>query len=462
MADLTSLTIDELRDGYYYARLMPTDVTQAYLDAMAKARPLNAYVAEAAARAMSFARVSRERVVRDESGRWLEGIPLAVDDLLSVAGDIDSTVESTVAGKLWVEGAICLGKTNGEEFATAVNPWRRKGSAAPLACGGAAAAVAARLCAGAVGIDGGGSILEPASFTGIVGVRPTLGRCSRWGLEFFAPSLDQPGPLARSVRDAAILLRHMAGHDPNDGFTAEIDTPDFETAIGKTIKGLTIGVPKEYCRAAGSAGIERLWQQGIAWLRGAGAEVADVSLPHARYAPAAHYVVAAAEVSCLKDWAAVIERGKGPGLGREVQRRIMMGTYLRTGDRYETHYRHACEVRALVRRDFHEAFASGIDAILMPATPSAAAGVLETAEPEAGEPQHNHLFTVAAGLVGLPAMTVPAGLDGEGLPLGLQLIGRPFAEETLFSLAQVIEDAAGRFTPSPWWTDPIPAAGATG
>lgn len=462
MTDLTSLTIDELRDGYYYARLMPTDVTQAYLEAMEKARPLNAYALETAELAMSAARGSRERVVRDESGRSLEGIPLAVGDLLTVDGVLASA-ESAVTQRLWGEGAICLGKTSGDELGPrpvsatvvgpAVNPWRRRGSAARLAaggaCGGAAAAVAAHLCAGAVGVDGGGSILELAALAGIVAVRPTLGRCSRRGVAVLAPSLDQPGPLARSVRDAAFLLRHMAGYDPEDVFSAAIDTPDFEAAVGKSIKGTKIGVPKPCRRTAASAEMKRLWQQGIDWLRGAGAEIADVSLPHARHAPRAHYVVAATEASWQEDWSRVIEQPQGAGFGREVQRRLMMETHLQAGGRHQRDHEHAREVRALIRRDFNEAFESGVQAILSPATPAAAAGGRATGE--------QHSVAVAAGLAGLPAIAVPAGLDSEGLPLGLQLIGRPFGEEALFSVAQVIEDAAGRLAPLPWWTDPTSA-----
>jgi aspartyl-tRNA(Asn)/glutamyl-tRNA(Gln) amidotransferase subunit A len=326
--------------------------------------------------------------------------------------------------------------------------------------------VAAQLCLGATGTDTGGSIRQPAAFTGIVGIKPTYGRCSRWGIIAYASSLDQAGPMARTVRDAAILLTSMAGHDPKDTTSVDIAVPDYEAAVGRSIKGMKIGIPKEYRIDGMAAEIETLWSQGIDWLKAAGAEIVDVSLPHTKYALAAYYIVAPAEASSNlarydgvryglrvpgRDIRDMYEKTRATGFGPEVRRRIMIGTYVLSAGYYDAYYVRAQKVRTLIRRDFEQCFASGVDAILTPATPSAAFGL---GEKNSGDPIKmylNDVFTVTVNMAGLPGISVPAGLSAERLPLGLQLIGRPFDEETLFSAAQVIEDAAGRFTPKKWW-----------
>jgi aspartyl-tRNA(Asn)/glutamyl-tRNA(Gln) amidotransferase subunit A len=328
------------------------------------------------------------------------------------------------------------------------------------------AAVAAHLCLGATATDTGGSIRQPAAFTGTVGIKPTYGRCSRWGVVAFASSLDQAGPIARTVEDSAILLRSMSGHDPKDTTSADLPVPDFEAACRRGVRGLTIGIPKEYRLDGMAAEIAALWDQGTAWLRDAGAKVVEVSLPHTRYALPAYYIVAPAEASSNlarydgvrygirvpdRDIARMYEGTRAAGFGREVQRRIMIGTYVLSAGYYDAYYGRAQRIRTLIKRDFDEVYAAGVDAILTPATPSAAFGIGEKGSADPVEMYLNDVFTVTVNMAGLPGIAVPAGFDKQGLPLGLQLIGRPFDEETLFSLAQVIEDAAGRFTPTRWW-----------
>src|SRR6266852_2152094 len=390
------------------------------------------------------------------------------------------TYESTVTAKLWRDGAAMLGKLNNDEFAMGssnetsvfgptISPWRRKGANTPLvpggSSGGSAAAVAAGLCLGATGTDTGGSIRQPAAFTGIVGIKPTYGRCSRWGIVAFASSLDQAGPFARTVRDAAILLTSMAGHDPKDTTSVDRPVPDYEAAIGKSIKGMKIGVPKEYRVDGMAAEIDQLWGQGAQWLEAAGAEMVEVSLPHTKYALPAYYIVAPAEASSNlarydgvryglraggRDIADMYQNTRARGFGKEVRRRIMIGTYVLSAGYYDAYYLRAQKVRTLIKRDFEDCFAKGVNAILTPATPSAAFGIGEKgADPV--EMYLNDIFTVTVNMAGLPGIAVPAGKDSQGLPLGLQLIGRPFDEETLFSLGEVMEQAAGRFTPPKWW-----------
>jgi aspartyl-tRNA(Asn)/glutamyl-tRNA(Gln) amidotransferase subunit A len=358
-------------------------------------------------------------------------------------------------------------------FGPVTSPWRRtrtRASNAPLvpggSSGGSAAAVAAGLCLGATGTDTGGSIRQPAAFTGIVGIKPTYGRCSRWGIVAFASSLDQAGPLARCVRDAAILLRSMAGHDPKDTTSVDREVPDYEAAVGRSIKGAKIGIPKEYRVEGMASEIDRLWEQGIAWLKTAGAEMVDISLPHTKYALPAYYIVATAEASSnlarydgvryglrasARDIADMYQRTRAQGFGKEVRRRILIGTYVLSAGYYDAYYLRAQKVRTLIKRDFERVFADGVTAILTPATPSAAFGLGEKSGGDPVEMYLNDVFTVPVNMAGLPAISVPAGLSGEGLPLGLQLIGRPFDEETLLSLAEVIEQAAGRFSPERWW-----------
>ncbi|MET0709137.1 MAG: amidase family protein, partial [Tardiphaga sp.] len=332
--------------------------------------------------------------------------------------------------------------------------------------GGSASAVAALLCMGATATDTGGSIRQPAAFTATVGVKPTYGRCSRWGIVAFASSLDQAGPIARSNRDAAILLRSMAGHDAKDTTSVNITVPDYEAAIGKSVKGMKIGIPREYRIDGMPAEIEKLWMDGAAQLKAAGAELVDVSLPHTKYALPAYYIVAPAEASSNlarydgvryglrvpgRSIGDMYENTRAKGFGAEVRRRIMIGTYVLSAGYYDASYLRAQKVRTLIKRDFEECFARGIHAILTPATPSAAFGIGEKGGADPIEMYLNDIFTVTVNMAGLPGIAVPAGKDGQGLPLGLQLIGRPFDEETLFSLAETIEQASGRFSPPKWW-----------
>jgi aspartyl-tRNA(Asn)/glutamyl-tRNA(Gln) amidotransferase subunit A len=490
MTDLTSLTLAEARAGLAKRQFSALELAEAYLEAMARARSLNAYVLETPERARAMANAADARIARGEAGP-LEGIPIAVKDMFCtkdvrttacshILDNFVPTYESTVTAQLWRDGAVLLGKTNNDEFAMGssnetsfmgpvISPWRRRGANTPLvpggSSGGSAAAVAAGLCLGATGTDTGGSIRQPAAFTGTVGMKPTYGRCSRWGIVAFASSLDQAGPFARTVRDAAVLLRSMAGHDPKDSTSADLPVPDYEAAVGRSIKGLRIGIPKEYRIDGMPAEIEKLWAQGIEWLKVAGAEIVDISLPHTKYALPAYYIVNPAEASSNlarydgvryglrvhdRDITAMYEKTRGEGFGPEVRRRVLIGTYVLSAGYYDAYYLRAQKVRTLIKRDFDEAFAAGVHAMLTPATPTAAFGLGEKGS-DPIEMYLNDVFTVTVNMAGLPGISVPAGLDGQGLPLGLQLIGRPFDEETLFSLAQVIEDAAGRFKPEKWW-----------
>src|SRR3954454_11814923 len=491
MSELTALTIAAARDGLKQKKFSAAELADAHLDAMERARSLNAYVLETPERAAAMARAADARLAKGDAG-LLEGIPLAIKDMFCTEGVrttacshiLDNFVpsyESTVSAQLWRDGAVLLGKTNNDEFAmgssnetsfmgNVTSPWRRKGANTPLvpggSSGGSAAAVAAHLALGATGTDTGGSIRQPAAFTGIVGIKPTYGRCSRWGIVAFASSLDQAGPFTRTVRDGAIMLRSMAGHDPKDTTSVDISVPDYEAAVGKSIKGRRIGIPKEYRVDGMSAEIERLWEQGRAWLTAAGAELVAVSLPHTKYALPAYYIVAPAEASSNlarydgvryglrvpgRDIVDMYEKTRAQGFGAEVRRRIMIGTYVLSAGYYDAYYLRAQKVRTLIKKDFEDCFASGVHAILTPATPSAAFGIGEKGRDDPIEMYLNDIFTVTANMAGLPGIAVPAGKDTQGLPLGLQLIGRPFDEETLFSLGEVIEQAAGRCTPEKWW-----------
>lgn len=355
-------------------------------------------------------------------------------------------------------------------FGPVINPWRRAGSDAKLvpggSSGGSAAAVAAGLCLGATATDTGGSIRQPAAFTGTVGIKPTYGRCSRWGIVAFASSLDQAGPIARTVRDSAILLRSMAGHDPKDTTSVDRPVPNYEAAVGGSVKGMKIGIPKEYRLDGMPAEIEKLWSQGAEWLKAAGAELVEVSLPHTKYALPAYYIVAPAEASSNlarydgvrygarvngRNIIEMYENTRAAGFGAEVKRRIMIGTYVLSAGYYDAYYLRAQKVRTLIKRDFEQCFDQGVSAILTPATPSAAFGIGEKGGADPVEMYLNDIFTVTVNMAGLPGIAVPAGSDSQGLPLGLQLIGRPFDEDTLFSLGEVIEQSAGRFTPAKWW-----------
>jgi aspartyl-tRNA(Asn)/glutamyl-tRNA(Gln) amidotransferase subunit A len=493
MTDLTALTIAQARAALKARTFSAAELTDAYLAAIDAANPqFNAYVAVTHDKARAMAAASDARIAAGKAGA-LEGIPLGIKDLFATEGvhtqaashvldAFKPPYESTVTANLWAEGAVMLGKLNMDEFAMGSSnetsyygpvksPWRAKGSNEALvpggSSGGSAAAVSARLCAAATATDTGGSIRQPAAFTGTVGIKPTYGRCSRWGVVAFASSLDQAGPIARDVRDTAIMLKAMASVDPKDTTSVDLPVPDYEAAIGKSLTGMTIGIPREYRVDGMPDEIEALWQQGIAWYREAGAKIVDISLPHTKYALPAYYIVAPAEASSNlarydgvryglrvpgKDIIDMYEKSRAAGFGAEVKRRIMIGTYVLSAGYYDAYYLQAQKVRTLIKRDFEQAFAAGVDAILTPATPSAAFAIGDkemNADPV--KMYLNDVFTVTVNMAGLPGMAVPAGLSANGLPLGLQLIGRPFEEETLFQAAHVIEQAAGRFEPAKWW-----------
>ncbi len=505
MTDLTSLTLAEARDRLKSRAISSLEITKAHLEAMERAKSLNAFVATTADRALRMAGASDARLAKGEGG-LLEGLPIGVKDLYATKGvhtqacshildGFKPPYESTVTANLLREGAIMLGKLNMDEFAMGssnetsyygpvASPWlppnwsRDRARAALLAgkrglltpggsSGGSASAVAARLCLAATASDTGGSIRQPAAFTGIVGIKPTYGRCSRYGMVAFASSLDQAGPLARTVRDAAIMLRSMAGPDPKDSTCSPAPVPDYEAAVGRSVKGMTIGVPKEYRLEGMNSEIEALWARGAEWLRAAGARVVDVSLPNTPYALPAYYIVAPAEASSnlarydgvryglrepAGDIVELYEKTRAAGFGAEVRRRLMIGTYVLSAGYYDAYYLRAQKIRTLIKRDFERAFADGVDAILTPATPSAAFGIGEKGAENPVEMYLNDVFTVTVNMAGLPGLVAPAGLSSDGLPLGLQLIGRPFDEETLFALGETIEQSAGRMRlPDAWW-----------
>ena len=492
MTELLDLTLAEARDGLRAKQFSATELARAHVAAVEKGRLLNAYVLETPDKALAMAAESEKRIASGEA-RPLEGMPLGIKDLFCTQG-VRTTAcsnilknfvphyESTVTAQLWRDGAVMLGKLNNDEFAMGSSnetscfgpvksPWRRAGSNVDLvpggSSGGSAAAVAARLCLGATATDTGGSIRQPAAFTGTAGIKPTYGRCSRWGIVAFASSLDQAGPIARTVRDCSILLTSMAGHDPKDTTSANVPVPNFEAAVRRGVAGLTIGIPDEYRVDGMPAEIEALWQRGAGWLKAAGANIVEVSLPHTKYALPAYYIVAPAEASSNlarydgvryglrvpgRDMVELYENTRAEGFGREVRRRIMIGTYVLSAGYYDAYYLRAQKIRTLIKQDFEKLYAQGIDALLTPATPSAAFGIGEKGSADPVEMYLNDVFTVTVNMAGLPGISVPAGLDAQGLPLGLQLIGRPFDEETLFAAGQVIEDAAGRMImPAAWW-----------
>ena len=505
MTDLTSLTLAEARDALKAKKISALELTDAHLDAMEKAKALNAYVLDTPDHARMMAKASDAKLQKGEAGA-LEGIPLGIKDLYATKGvrttacskilsNFVPDYESTVTSQLWRDGAVMLGKLNNDEFAMgssnessafgpSVSPilppnidasqakaklgGDKKGLLVPGgSSGGSAAAIAAKLCLGATATDTGGSIRQPAAFTGTVGIKPTYGRCSRWGIVAFASSLDQAGPIAKTVRDTAIMLRSMAGHDPKDTTSVDRAVPDYEAAIGKSIKGMKIGIPKEYRVEGMSQEIDALWSKGAEWLKQAGAEIVEISLPHTHYALPAYYIVAPAEASSNlarydgvrygvrvpgKDIIDMYEKTRANGFGAEVRRRIMIGTYVLSAGYYDAYYVRAQKIRTLIKQDFEKAYASGVDAVLTPATPSPAFGIGEKSGADPVEMYLNDIFTVTVNMAGLPGLAVPAGVSKEGLPLGLQLIGRPFDEETLFSLGEVIEQAAGRTKlPDAWW-----------
>jgi len=494
LTDLTKLTLAAARKGLADKSFSATELTNAYLGAIDAANPkLNAYVAVTQDQARTMAEVSEDKLSKGQGGP-LEGIPLGIKDLFGTKGvhtqaashildGFKPEYESTVTSNLWRDGAVMLGKLNMDEFAMGssnetsyygpvINPWRSGGSNAQLvpggSSGGSAAAVSAWLCTAATATDTGGSIRQPAAFTGTVGIKPTYGRCSRWGIVAFASSLDQAGPIARTVEDAAIMLTSMSGFDSKDSTSVDRAVPDFAAAVERGVKGLTIGIPKEYRMDGMPAEIEALWQQGIAWLKAEGAAVKDISLPHTKYALPAYYIVAPAEASSNlarydgvkyglrvtgKDITDMYELTRAKGFGAEVRRRLMIGTYVLSAGYYGAYYVRAQKVRTLIKRDFELAFNDGVDAILTPATPSAAFGVGdEDMNADPVKMYLNDVFTVTVNMAGLPGIAVPAGKDYAGLPLGLQLIGKPFDEETLFAAGRVIERSSGMtFAPEKWW-----------
>ncbi len=481
MTALNELTIAAARDGLRKGSFSARELAEAHIRAVEAARPLNAFISETPEAALAMAEAADARLKRGEGG-LMEGIPLAIKDLFCTEGVLTTAgshildgfkpaYESTVTANLWRAGAVMLGKTNLDEFAMGSsnmtsfygpveNPWRRKGDNRPLvpggSSGGSAAAVAARAALGAIGTDTGGSIRQPAAFCGIVGMKPTYGRCSRWGIVAFASSLDQAGPMTRSVRDAAIMLRAIAGHDAKDSTSVDRPVPDYEAAVGRSLKGLKVGIPKEYRVDGMPEEIDGLWRQGIAWLEAAGAETCQVSLPHTRYALPTYYIIAPAEASSNlarydgvryglrvagEDLIDMYEKTRAAGFGREVRRRVMIGTYVLSAGYYDAYYLKAQRVRALILRDFTEAFAT-VDAILAPSTPSAAFAVGDNMDDPIAM-YLNDVFTVPANLAGLPGISLPAGLSADGLPLGLQIIGRAFDEETVLAIAAALEEAAG-------------------
>ena len=489
------LTIFAARDALRKGGLSAVDLTMACMTAMDAGDDLNAFVHKTPDIALAQARAADARIAAGDAPAMC-GIPLGIKDLFCTKGvpsqagsnilkGFKPEYESTVTTRLFDAGAVMLGKLNMDEFAmgssnetscygNAVNPWRRSNDDTALtpggSSGGSAAAVAADLCLAATGTDTGGSIRQPAAFAGIVGIKPTYGRVSRWGIVAFASSLDQAGPMTKSVRDAAILLAAMAGHDARDSTSADLAVPDFEAALTGDIRGRKIGIPKEYHMAGMPVEIEKLWADGVAMMRDAGAEIVEISLPHTKYALPAYYVIAPAEASSnLARYDGVryghraklapgdgitemYEKTRAEGFGAEVQRRIMVGTYVLSAGFYDAYYNRARKVRALIKRDFELAFAAGIDAILTPATPSSAFGLGDMANASPIEMYLNDVFTVTVNLAGLPGISVPVGLDRKGLPLGLQLIGRPWEEGDLLNHAYVLERAAGFVAKAAkWW-----------
>ena len=480
MSALTALTLAQARDGLKRKDFTARELSLAYIKAVEAARPLNAFLKETPERALAMAEESDARLAKGRA-LPLDGVPIAVKDLFCTEG-VETTAgskilkgfvppyESTVTANLWRAGACMLGKTNLDEFAMGSSnitsayghvesPWRRPGDNRPLvpggSSGGSAAAVAARAALSAIGTDTGGSIRQPASFCGIVGLKPTYGRCSRWGIVAFASSLDQAGPMTRDVRDAAIMLQAMAGHDPRDSTSADMKAPDFEQAVGQSVKGLKIGIPKEYRIDGMPKEIEALWQRGISWLKDAGATAVEISLPMTRYALATYYIIAPAEASSnLARYDGVrfglrvpgetldemYENTRGAGFGAEVRRRILIGTYVLSAGYYDAYYLKAQKVRTLIARDFDQAF-QACDAILTPTAPSAAFAIGEKMDDPIAM-YLNDVFTVPVNLAGLPGISVPAGLSGEGLPLGLQVIGRAFDEAMVLRVGSAIESAA--------------------
>lgn len=493
MSDLNKLTLADARDRLRAGDVTSVDLTEACLRAIDGADRLNSFVHKTPDLALERAKAADARI-RQGDAPAMCGIPVGIKDLFCTEGVASQAAsgilngfrpeyESTVSAQLRDAGAVMLGKLNMDEFAmgssnetsvygNVINPWKTddRDLTPGGSSGGSAAAVAADLCLAATGTDTGGSIRQPAAFTGTVGIKPTYGRCSRWGIVAFASSLDQAGPMTKTVRDAAIMLQAMCGHDAKDSTSADLPVPDFEAMLTGDIRGKKIGIPREYQIDGMPAEIAALWAKGADMLRDAGAEIVDISLPHTKYALPAYYVIAPAEASSnLARYDGVryghraklaagdgitqmYEKTRAEGFGAEVQRRVMIGTYVLSAGFYDAYYNRARKVRSLIKRDFDTVFADGIDAILTPATPSAAFGLGEMANADPVQMYLNDVFTVTVNLAGLPGIALPAGLDAQGLPLGLQLIGRPWEEGELLKTAHVLEGAAGFVSkPAKWW-----------
>ena len=493
MPDLMKLTLASARDALRSGQITAVELTEASLAAVEASKPLNAFVHDTSDIARAQAVAADLRLQAGDAPDMC-GLPIGMKDLFctkGVATQAASAIlkgfkpeyESTVSQKLFDAGAVMVGKLNMDEFAmgssnetstygNAVNPWKvdDRELTPGGSSGGSASAVAAETCLAATGTDTGGSIRQPAAFTGITGIKPTYGRCSRWGIVAFASSLDQAGPITKDVRDAAIMLEAMCGFDPKDSTSMNLPVPNFEAALTGDIRGKTIGIPKEYRVDGMPDALENLWSEGTAMLRDAGATVRDISLPHTKYALPAYYVIAPAEASSnLARYDGVrfghrakLEAGDGitemyektraEGFGAEVKRRVMVGTYVLSAGFYDAYYNRARRVRALIKKDFDDAFASGVDSILTPSTPSAAFGLGEMADADPVQMYLFDVFTVTVNLAGLPGISVPAGLDSKGLPLGLQLIGRPWEEGDLLNTAFALEKAMGfNAKPNQWW-----------
>ncbi|WP_448187300.1 Asp-tRNA(Asn)/Glu-tRNA(Gln) amidotransferase subunit GatA [Azospirillum sp. sgz301742] len=489
MTQLTHLSMADALQGLAEKQFTAVELTEAHVRAVENARPLNAFITETPDQALAMAKASDARRAKGEAGP-MDGLPIAVKDLFCTKDVLTTAAshildgfkppyESTVTSNLWRDGAVMLGKVNLDEFAMGsanitshygdvINPWS-PGEAGNWSrklvpggsSGGSAAAVAARVALGATGTDTGGSIRQPAALSGIVGIKPTYGRCSRWGIVAYASSLDQAGPMTRTVRDSAIMLRSMCGFDPKDSTSVDMPVPDFEKALTGDIRGLRVGIPKEYRVDGMPAEIEEMWQRGVDWLKAAGAVPVEISLPHTKYALPTYYIVAPAEASSnLARYDGVrfglrveggslnemYENTRGAGFGKEVRRRILIGTYVLSAGYYDAYYLQAQKVRTRIKWDFDQAFEK-CDVILTPTAPSGAFAIGEKMD-DPIQMYLNDVFTVPVNLAGLPGMSVPAGLGADGLPLGLQLIGRPFDEETLFRVGGVIEQAS-QFTATP-------------
>ena len=493
MTDLTELGVRALRDGIATGDFTAREAAEAFNDAVEQASALNAFIVTTPDHALAAADAIDAKRAKGEDLGKMGGVPIGMKDLFCTDG-VQTTAashilegfvpryESTVSQKLWEAGAGMLGKLNLDQFAmgssnetsyfgNVSSPWRKEGSNAAMSpggsSGGSSAAVAARIAPAATGTDTGGSIRQPAAFTGITGIKPTYGRCSRWGVVAFASSLDQAGPMARSVEDCAIMLEAMAGFDPKDATSLQMDVPNWEAALDADLKGKRIGIPREYRMEGTDAEILDSWEQGKEWLRDAGAEIVDISLPHTKYALPAYYIIAPAEASSnlarydgvryglrdLPDGAGLQDMyaaTRADGFGDEVKRRILIGTYVLSAGFYDAYYTQAQKVRALVAKDFENAWAE-CDAILAPTTPTASFP-LGSLNDDPLTMYLNDVFAVPASLAGLPAMSVPAGLNADGLPLGLQIVGKPFDEQGVLNAGLAIEQRAGfAAKPEAWW-----------